>query len=70
MTKRVAISIKPKKEEAAEAWVADRGQPEKMRRLTIDVPERLHGKIKARCAVQGRTMRDAVLEILTEEFDK
>lgn len=68
--KRVAISTKPKKEEAAEAWVADRGQPEKMRRLTIDIPASLHGKIKAHCAVRGVAMADELRELLLDKYGK
>ena len=59
MTKKVSIKTKKSREAAADAWVKDRsGSPtatyaaeegeggETMKRLTIDVPESLHKRIR------------------------
>lgn len=39
-----------------------------MRRLTIDVPAAMHGRIKASCAVDGRKMSDVLREMLEARF--
>ena len=41
---------------------------EKMKRLTIDVPESLHRRIKAQCATRGFQMADIIRGLLDEEF--
>ncbi len=53
-----------------DAWVEKRHEEPKgkKKRLTLDLPSELHGRIKARCAVQGRPMLDAIQEILEREF--
>ena len=42
--------------------------PEKMKRLTIDVPADLHTRIKIRCVRDGTNMSDAIRELLSERF--
>ena len=42
----------------------------KMKRLTIDVPERLHSAIKMECARRGVKMAEAIRAILASEFTK
>ena len=49
----------------ADEWV---GQKPKLKRLTIDVPETLHRRIKAACAVRGETMNDALLRLVESGF--
>jgi hypothetical protein len=40
----------------------------KKSRLTLDIPTELHAQIKAKCALRGVKMVDAITEILMEEF--
>jgi hypothetical protein len=73
MSKKVAISAKPApavRESSAEAWVKQRqvAAEEPMKRFTIDVPERLHRRIKAHCALQGVKMADEIRRLLDEHF--
>ncbi|MDA8260656.1 MAG: hypothetical protein M0Z99_34330 [Betaproteobacteria bacterium] len=39
---------------------------ERMSRLTVDLPESLHRRLKARCAVDGLRMVDVVRDALTK----
>ena len=67
--KTVSFAVKPVAANP-DAWVEKRHEEPKgkMKRLTLDLPAELHGRIKARCAVQGRPMLDAIREILEREF--
>jgi hypothetical protein len=38
------------------------------KRLTIDVTESLHKRIKAQCAMRGTKMADVIRELLEKEF--
>jgi len=70
----------PKPADPADAWVqnrgADREEPapveaapsEPMKRFTIDVPVRLHTRIKTPCAMRGVKMADVLRELLEREF--
>ena len=40
----------------------------KMKRLTIDIPETLHRKIKAQCAMRGTKIADEVRELLIQKY--
>jgi hypothetical protein len=45
------------------------GQPgERMKRFTIDVPESLHRRVKAECALRGVKMADYLRETLEKLF--
>ena len=79
--KKVQIGGKPTAKTAptADAWVESRSpvaeadqiaqeQPEKMKRLTIDVPEELHRKIKTACAQRGTKIADEVRELLLQTY--
>jgi hypothetical protein len=73
MSKKVAISAKPApagRKSTAEAWVKQRHavEEEPMKRFTIDVPESLHRRIKAQCAIRGMKMADEIRRILEERF--
>lgn len=73
MTKKIAIGTKPTNKPApagADAWVESRdaNEPEKMKRLTIDVPERMHRHIKTQCAMNGTKIVDVVRELLIQKF--
>ena len=70
--KKISIGAKPTAKpapEAADAWVESRGaEPEPMKRLTIDIAESLHRRIKAQCAMDGTKIADQVRELLVQKF--
>jgi hypothetical protein len=75
--KKVAFGSKPKNTTATtpDDWVASRVIPEptvevKMKRLTLDVPEELHRKIKAACANRGVKMVDEIRVLLEAHFNQ
>jgi hypothetical protein len=76
--KKVSIGTKPTNRRAspeagADAWVDNRevGQKEeKMKRLTIDIPESLHRAIKMQCAERGAKIADEVRELLLQKYGK
>lgn len=74
--KKVSIGARPSaaaKTATADDWVESRAvadEPEKMKRLTIDVPESLHRSIKAGCAMRGTKIADEVRALLTEKYAK
>lgn len=73
MSKKVAFGAKPTTRAVpaeAEAWVKDRadGERERMRRLTIDIPDSLHRQIKSQCAMRGSKIADEVRELLREKY--
>jgi predicted HicB family RNase H-like nuclease len=69
--KRVAIGLKPGTKQQADAWVAqsvpptemaeeEGAQPAVLKRLTIDVSEDLHRRLKVKAAQEGVRMADLV----------
>lgn len=48
--------------------VALRADAEANKRLTIDVSENLHKRIKTQCAQRGTKMADVIRELLEKEF--
>lgn len=73
MSKKVSIGMRPTnvmEEVKADAWVENRNtkEIEPMKRLTIDVPESLHRKIKAQCAMRGTKIADEVRELLLKKY--
>jgi hypothetical protein len=77
--KKVTFGAKPIKANQnadADAWVESRSieeeKPpvEKMKRLTIDVPESLHKSIKSACALRGTKIADEVRELLINKYRK
>lgn len=76
MNKKITIGTKPTNRQAsADEWVANRAaepepapSPIKMKRLTIDVSEELHRRIKTTCAQRGSKMADEVRELLEKHF--
>lgn len=77
--KSISISRKPTKNvKNVDDWVANHGAtvtdgnkeaPQKMKRLTIDVPQDLHARIKVSCALKGMKMADKIRELLEREFE-
>ena len=50
----------------AEQWVQDKaGEP--VKRLTIELPARLHAQVKAMCALRSIKMKDLVRTLLEQE---
>lgn len=75
--KKITFGSRPKKTvspENVDAWVDNRVQEEKksekMKRLTIDIPESLHKTIKSDCALRGRNIADEVRELLFSKYGK
>jgi predicted DNA binding CopG/RHH family protein len=80
--KKVSIGRKPGAEEkpiGIEEWVANReelqaaapsteNQPEKMKRLTLDIPEKLHRAIKRQAVDEGVTMADLLRSLLEQHY--
>lgn len=72
--KRVPFSSKPvpapRPAETADDWVNHRSTPETepMKRLTIDLPESLHRRIKVACANKGVKMADDLRELLERTY--
>lgn len=73
--KKVTFGGKPHAFSAAspDDWVTSRVLPEpmpevKMKRLTLDVSEELHRKIKSACANRGVKMADEIRALLETHF--
>jgi hypothetical protein len=72
--KKISIGVKPTTKttpETADKWVESRtasSTVERMKRLTIDVPESLHRTIKATCAMRGTKIADEVRELLLQKY--
>ena len=43
---------------------------QRMKRLNVEIPADLHARVKAQCALQGRDMTQAIIEMLKERFPK
>jgi len=61
-------ALAPPADPDAEQWVAQRHEPEAVKRMTFDVPDSLHRRVKAGCATRGVTIREVVLQLLEQEF--
>jgi predicted DNA binding CopG/RHH family protein len=75
--KKVPMSSKPTDKPAGvDDWVATRAElPEpasqpvqKIKRLTLDIPESLHRKIKMKAVEQGVAMVDMLRELLDKHY--
>ena len=73
-TKKVTIGSRPSKSKAAaaEQWIKTRetakaGEDEEMKRMTFDMPENLHKKLKLYCVEHG-TKRSTVIRDLVENL--
>lgn len=74
MTKKVGLGPKPTKKSTEDtkqdAWVSGEDKSvEKKKRLTIDIPDSLHRKIKADCAMRGTKIADEVRALLIEKYE-
>lgn len=74
MNKKVSFAAKPTAKPAASAdtWVENRKtatiEEEAMKRLTFDIPETLHRRIKTQCASKGIKMTDELRVLLEKHF--
>lgn len=72
MNKTVSFGARPsaaKPAPTAEQWVERReAQPKAMRRLAVDIPDDLHKRIKAACAMRGTKIADEVRKLLDDHF--
>lgn len=74
MTKKVQLGPKPTSTAAAPAsadkWVESRtsDEAEPIKRLTLDLPESLHRKIKMDCAMRGTKMAEELRELLMQKY--
>lgn len=76
MTKKVHFGPKPTSPAAAPAtadkWVESRtaadADAEPIKRLTLDLPESLHRKIKTDCAMRGTKMAEELRELLIQKY--
>lgn len=77
--KKIAFGGKPQASSAAspDDWVSNRAVPEpepvpevKMKRLTLDVSEDLHRRIKMGCAKRGTKMADEIRALLEAHFSQ
>ena len=72
-TKKIDFGTKPSNKPApaaADAWVESRAADEtvKMKRLTIDISESMHRRIKSQCAMNGTKIADEVRELLNQKY--
>ena len=84
MAKKVTFGVKPIEQQSAsvDEWVDTRSAPaeiadsheltpvhkEKIKRLTLDIPETLHRAIKGKAASEGVAMVDMLRELLEEKY--
>lgn len=69
MSKSISFD-RPAKQPTPESWVLAHPLPAGLptKRLTVDVPETLHRRIKIQCAQHGVNMADVVRELLEQRF--
>lgn len=81
MSKSVSFARPARKPQPeADAWISGAGseaavptpkpvkQPMPMKRLTLDIPEELHRRVKSGCATRGEKIADVVRRYLDTEF--
>ena len=78
MSKKVSIGARPTRQAPASAdeWVGTRGETavtpaapgEPTKRLTIDLPESLHRRVKVGCAMEGTSVASEVRAFLEKRF--
>lgn len=70
MTKRISIGPRPRQQEV-EAWVGERRverERRPLKRLTIDIDEELHQRIRLSCFRRDRPMAEVIRDLLSEAF--
>jgi len=70
------LAFKPatKKTATPDAWIESRDKPsappESTKRLTVDIPQSLHKRIRLACIEQDEVMADAIRRILQTAFSE
>jgi len=70
------LAFKPATKTAAtpDAWIESRDKPtapaEPTKRLTVDIPQSLHKRIRLACIEQDEVMADAIRRILNNAFSE
>ena len=68
------LAFKPATKTSAspEAWIESRNKPaapaEPTKRLTVDIPQSLHKRIRLACIERDEVMADAIREMLQKSF--
>jgi hypothetical protein len=67
--KKITFGVQPPAQPVVtpDAWVEHRTN-ERVKRLTIDLPESLHRRVKMGCAQRGAKMADVIRDLLEKEF--
>ena len=66
---QVSIATRPaKRQTEADSWIRDRSAQEPIKRLTLDLPASLHARVKAKCAMEGTTMRAMLMDFLERKY--
>jgi hypothetical protein len=70
--KKVAFGTQPPQKPVVtpESWVEGNTAGEGTKRLTIDLPESLHRRVKIGCAQRGEKMADVIRALLEKEFSQ
>ena len=71
MVKKVIFQQKPDTQSVdVDQWVGNRQTPktEPTKRMTFDIPESLHTRVKSQCAIKKMKMVDVIRQLLEAEF--
>jgi hypothetical protein len=66
--KKIHFAAKPSSRLSADEWIGDKNAGEPTKRLTIDVPRKLHARIKSQCAMRGENMAEEIRKLLEKHF--
>lgn len=66
--KKVPFSGRPAGQLSVDQWVCERKAAVATRRLTLDIPASLHGRIKSACALRGVKMVEEITALLEERY--
>lgn len=66
--KKVEFGPRPAAKPSPDAWVGERKDKEATKRLTLDIPVSLHGKIKSSCALRDKKMVEEITALLIEKY--
>lgn len=71
MSKSITFD-RPAKPKTPESWVLAKPKAagENTKRLTFDIPETMHRRIKLQCVVEGVHMADVIRELIEQRFPK
>jgi predicted DNA binding CopG/RHH family protein len=66
--KEQALGTSSKTKAKAQSVVVDKPDKDTLKRLTLDIPEALHRRIKGRAVMEGVTMVNMLRELLEETY--